>query len=630
MGNREELSTSTLETISAELSVQNPIHILHVDDDRVLLNSAKLCLELYGNFHVDSVSSADEALALLKEKTFDVIVSDYIMPSKDGLEFLRELRASGNLTPFILFTCNGREQVAVKALNLGAFRYVDKRGDPETVYGELSKGIQQAFEQHKNEKKLQESEEWFRAIHDEQQNGIVIIDPDTHMIINANPSALEMIGASKEQVVGRVCHTFICPAEKGKCPVTDLGLTVNRAEKILVKIDSTKLPILKAVKKVTIAGKPYLIETFVDISDRKHVEQELKENQQKFMALFSENPEAVVFCDKDFRVVDVNPSFVALFGYSADYVKGKDAIDLFAPDEQGEETAFIRARLREDFKGACTIRKRSSGFPLNISLSGAPVIVNENVEGYVLVYKNVTDIVVAHEEVNRMFEEQKAMLNETRLLNEKLSVTGSLTRHDVRNKLGAITGYLHVIKKRFGDKVELQQYVLQMNEIIRNIVRILDFAKTYEMLGNQERTFVDVGKMVQDAASFFTDLNGVTIVNECNGFNVSADSLLMEVFHNLIDNSLKYGRTLTQIRVYTEKNDDNSVNLIYEDNGVGIDSGVKEMIFRKGFGQGTGYGLYLIKRICEMYGWSIQECGEFGKGIRFVISLPLQVDSAVR
>lgn len=630
MGNREELSTSTLETINVELSVQNPIHILHVDDDRVLLNSAKLCLELYSNFHVDSVSSADEALTLLKEKTFDVIVSDYIMPSKDGLEFLRELRASGNLTPFILFTCNGREQVAVKALNLGAFRYVDKRGDPETVYGELSKGIQQAFEQHKNEKKLQESEEWFRAIHDEQQNGIVIIDPDTHMIINANPSALEMIGATKEQVVGRVCHTFICPAEKGKCPVTDLGLTVNRAEKILVKIDSTKRPILKAVKKVTIAGKAYLIETFVDISDRKHVEQELKENQQKFMALFSENPEAVVFCDKDFRVVDVNPSFVALFGYSADYVKGKDAIDLFAPDEQGEETAFIRARLREDFKGACTIRKRSSGFPLNISLSGAPVIVNENVEGYVLVYKNVTDIVVAHEEVNRMFEEQKAMLNETRLLNEKLSVTGSLTRHDVRNKLGAITGYLHVIKKRFGDKVELQQYVLQMNEIIRNIVRILDFAKTYEMLGNQERTFVDVGKMVQDAASFFTDLNGVTIVNECNGFNVSADSLLMEVFHNLIDNSLKYGRTLTQIRVYTEKNDDNSVSLIYEDNGVGIDSGVKEMIFRKGFGQGTGYGLYLIKRICEMYGWTIQECGEFGKGVRFVISLPLQVDSAVR
>lgn len=221
------------------------------------------------------------------------------------------------------------------------------------------------------------------------------------------------------------------------------------------------------------------------------------------------------------------------------------------------------------------------------------------------------------------------MLSETRLLNEKLSVTGSLTRHDVRNKLGAMTGYLHVVKKRFGDNEELQHFVLQMNEIVRNIVRILDFAKTYEMLGNQERTFVDVGKMVQDAASFFTDLNGVTIANECNGFHVSADSLLMEVFHNLIDNSLKYGRTLTQIRVYTKKNEGGSVNLIYEDNGVGIDSGVKEMIFRKGFGQGTGYGLYLIKKICEMYGWTIQECGEFGKGVRFVISLPLQAESTV-
>jgi len=620
----EELAISSSGIVTLEHHTKKPISVLHVDDDSAFLDSVKLCLQLQGDFEVYSVCSADGALERLKQETFDVIVSDFAMPEKDGLMFLSELRARGNITPFILFTCNGREEVAAKALNLGAFRYVDKRGNPETVYGELSKGIQQAFEQRQAKEKLHESEEWFRAIHDKQQNGILIIEPDTHMIINANPAALEMIGASKEQVIGRVCHTFVCPAEKGRCPVTDLGQTVNKADKVLVKSDSTRLPILKAVKEVTIGGKHFLIESFVDISEAKRVEEALKESQQKFMALFRENPEAVVFCDRDFRVVDVNPSFVALFGCSSDFVKGKDAVDLFAPEEKKEEASAIREKLREDFMGACTIRKRSSGFPLNISLSGAPVVVNGNVVGYVLVYKNVTDIVVAHEEVSRMFEEQKGMLHQTKLLNEKLSVTGSLTRHDVRNKLGAIAGYLHVAKKRFGSHDELQKYLLEIDEIIRNIVRILDFAKTYEMLGSQEREFVDVGKMVQDAASFFTDLKGVNIVNECDGFLVLADSLLMELFHNLVDNSLKYGKTITQIRVHTKKHEDNSVNLIYEDNGVGIDADMKDVLFQKGFGRGTGYGLYLIKRICEMYGWSILEDGKPGKGVRFVIGMPVE------
>jgi signal transduction histidine kinase len=62
--------------------------------------------------------------------------------------------------------------------------------------------------------------------------------------------------------------------------------------------------------------------------------------------------------------------------------------------------------------------------------------------------------------------------------------------------------------------------------------------------------------------------------------------------------------------------------LIYEDNGVGIEAGIKDMLFLKDFRKGTGYGLCLIKRICEMYGWTIAEEGEFGKGVRFVIRMP--------
>jgi signal transduction histidine kinase len=62
--------------------------------------------------------------------------------------------------------------------------------------------------------------------------------------------------------------------------------------------------------------------------------------------------------------------------------------------------------------------------------------------------------------------------------------------------------------------------------------------------------------------------------------------------------------------------------LVYEDDGVGIPKAEKEKIFREGYGKGTGYGLFLIKRMCEVYGWTIRETGKQGKGAQFTITIP--------
>ncbi|MEM3054730.1 MAG: hypothetical protein QXM52_03375, partial [Candidatus Bathyarchaeia archaeon] len=45
-------------------------------------------------------------------------------------------------------------------------------------------------------------------------------------------------------------------------------------------------------------------------------------------------------------------------------------------------------------------------------------------------------------------------------------------------------------------------------------------------------------------------------------------------------------------------------------------------LFKEGYGKGTGYGLYLIAKLCEMYGWKIQETGQYGKGAQFTITIP--------
>jgi len=120
----------------------------------------------------------------------------------------------------------------------------------------------------------------------------------------------------------------------------------------------------------------------------------------------------------------------------------------------------------------------------------------------------------------------------------------------------------------------------------------------------------------------FADVHGVKIVNDCHGLTVLADSLLQHLFYNLIHNSLKHGEKVSQIRVYYEEAGKDKLKLVYEDDGIGIPKNEKEKIFTEGYGKGTGYGLYLIKKMCEVYGWTIKETGKQGKGAQFTITIP--------
>lgn len=104
------------------------------------------------------------------------------------------------------------------------------------------------------------------------QTGIVVIDPVSHLILDINPNALSLIGRSKDEVIGRVCHQFICPAERGKCPITDLGQVIDNAERKLIGKDGDRIPILKTATTAVVGGNNVIIESFIDIRDQKKAE----------------------------------------------------------------------------------------------------------------------------------------------------------------------------------------------------------------------------------------------------------------------------------------------------------------------------------------------------------------------
>ncbi|MBN1344196.1 MAG: response regulator [Phycisphaerae bacterium] len=125
---------------------------------------------------------------------------------------------------------------------------------------------------------VRESEERLQTIMQSIQTGILVIDAETHQIVDANPAATEMLHSSREQVIGRACHDLITTAGGGKCPITDMGGTLDRTERELLRGDGTSLPILKTAVLATLRGRGCLIESLVDISDRKRAEEKLKEN----------------------------------------------------------------------------------------------------------------------------------------------------------------------------------------------------------------------------------------------------------------------------------------------------------------------------------------------------------------
>jgi len=143
-------------------------------------------------------------------------------------------------------------------------------------------------ERKEMERALRESEERLRVILETSQVGTVIIDAETHEIIDINPRALEVLGVLKEQVVGHICHKHICPAEKGKCPITDLGQAIDRSERVLLKVSGEEVPILKSVVPIILGGRKCLIESFMDIAERKEMEKELREHHERLEELVEE------------------------------------------------------------------------------------------------------------------------------------------------------------------------------------------------------------------------------------------------------------------------------------------------------------------------------------------------------
>ena len=204
-------------------------------------------------------------------------------------------------------------------------------------------------------------------------------------------------------------------------------------------------------------------------------------------------------------------------------------------------------------------------------------------------------------------------------LNKKLNLVGSVTRHDVLNQLTAVSGYTELLEMVVTDP-QMKSYIEKERFALDKIRRQFQFAKDYQNLGTEPPVWQALSSVIR-CASDLVALQGVTITDTCGNAAVFADVVLEKAVAQLLDNAVRHGRSVSEIRI-SVRDEETGALLVIEDNGTGIPAVDKERIFERGFGRYTGWGLFLAREILALTGITITETGVPGKGARFEIHIP--------
>lgn len=176
--------------------------VLFVDDEPLMLDSARSFLERFGGMQVQTAASAKEALGILMNTSFDALVFDYFLPEITGIELLKILRTKGDTTPIIIFTGVGRENAAIEALNNGADFFLKKGESPSSEFRELVHMINRAAERRLVGRSLGTSRKLLEETVNFFTDAAYAIDRETR-IIAWNQAMEELTGIAAKDILNK-------------------------------------------------------------------------------------------------------------------------------------------------------------------------------------------------------------------------------------------------------------------------------------------------------------------------------------------------------------------------------------------------------------------------------------------
>jgi PAS domain S-box-containing protein len=356
-----------------------------------------------------------------------------------------------------------------------------------------------------------------------------------------------------------------------------------------------------------------------------------------FSQMLNLSSDLLLVLDQNLVINQVNEPFIKLFGLSPDTLIGLPVTrSPFMPYLSDNNVSLITEASRgTEHCHIDRIEVNGQGYFFKFKL--IPLVFDQGGQGLAIILEDITEIKkyqqhleqlveertlelkITNEQLVKEIDERRKVENALHQINAKLNLVSSIARHDILNRLTVIYGIISLLQKKVSDP-EYNDYLKKAEESAIAIKRQIDFTRDYKNMGLEKADWQDVKDSIRQSCEN-VDLKGVNLEIFSNSLEIFADPWLEKVFSNLIDNTLRYAEHVTTISV-SFRESENGLDLLFEDNGIGIPLDEKEKIFERGYGKNIGYGLFMVREILAITELTIRETGEPGKGARYEIHVP--------
>jgi PAS domain S-box-containing protein len=518
---------------------------------------------------------------------------------------------------------------------------------------------------------LCESRERLALILNTVQTGILVVDERTHVVSDANRAAAKMIGRPSEEIVGRVCHGFICPAESGRCPITELGQTLDNSERVVLSADGAGVPILKTVVRAMVDGRPHLIESLVDISDLRRAQESIEKSREQYMLAVNGSNDGIWDWDPRSKKKFLSPQWKSMIGYQDHELENTFSTfeEHLHPDDRPRVLEYLQSYLNGEvsqYKIEFRFRHKDGSYLWILARGEA--LRDRNGVAYRMAgsHTDITDRKRA-EELSRfagMAEVATGVLHNVGNVLNSVNVTATLLAAKTRElRIDNLVTTIQLLQDRSGDLPEYLAHDQKGQRILPYLVKLgahfqeqrRDMQIELDLLREHIehiRRIVTTQQNYAKAAGLAEEISAAALVEDAlrmiqPGFGrhkirlerewdnppmVSADrhsvlQILLNLLRNAKDAIVGGNNPERVVRIRIGAHGADRVRIEVRDSGVGLARENLTRIFAHGFTtkrNGHGFGLHLGALAASHMGGSLwAESGGLGWGATFILELPI-------
>ncbi len=394
-----------------------PLRVLIIEDSE---EDAQLVLrELRrGGYEVEfeRVETEVAMRAMLIERPWDLILSDYNLPKFNAPQALEILKASGLDIPFIIISGTIGEETAVAALKAGANDFLVKG-----KFARLGPAIERELgdaktrrEHRQADEKLIASETRYRRLFESAKDGILILDAESGLIVDVNPFLITLLGYTHEALLGKNIWElgFFKDNEANKANFLELQQKeyIRYADLPLETANGRRINV-EFVSNVYRVNHHRVIQCNIrDITERKQAEEQVNYHAR----LLRHINDAVIATDDQIRITAWNRAAERIYGWTATEVMGRSLDEVLRGQLNREQQAQAKELLQE----SGSLRSER----IHAKRNGQPVYVEENMIALTDQRGVITGYVTVNRDITERKQAEEIMRENERLLSESQSI----------------------------------------------------------------------------------------------------------------------------------------------------------------------------------------------------------------